>query len=65
MTGYAMRVMSAPMRAGFVLAGLLLLMPFQASSMNAWLNLAGFVLGAALLTFEVRNRNYGLSATLP
>ncbi|HUQ76490.1 MAG TPA: TRAP transporter fused permease subunit [Burkholderiales bacterium] len=53
-TGYAMRVMSIPMRAGFVVAGLLLLMPFQASAINAWLNVAGGVLGALLFAYEFR-----------
>ena len=38
MTGYALRVMSVGMRAGFVLAGLMLLMPFQAATVNGWIN---------------------------
>ncbi len=54
MTGYAMRVMGIPVRAAFVLAGLLLLMPFQAATINAWLNFAGLILGAGLLSYEVR-----------
>src|SRR4051812_16220492 len=58
MTGYALRVMSAPVRAGFVLAGLLLLMPFQAATLNAWLNVAGAVLGITLLVVEMRGRNH-------
>ncbi|HEX9396459.1 MAG TPA: TRAP transporter fused permease subunit, partial [Burkholderiales bacterium] len=53
-TGYAMRVMRLPMRVGFGLAGLLLLMPFQASVINAWLNLAGGIIGIGLLAFEVK-----------
>src|SRR5580765_8581126 len=57
MTGYALRVMSVGMRAGFVLAGLLLLMPFQAASLNAWLNVAGALLGVTLFTVEMRGRN--------
>jgi TRAP transporter 4TM/12TM fusion protein len=55
-TGYAMRVMSLPMRVAFGAAGLLLLMPFQASTVNAWLNVLGAVLGAALLVYEFRAR---------
>ena len=51
-TGYAMRVMGLPMRVAFGAAGLLLLMPFQASTVNAWLNVLGAVLGAALLIYE-------------
>ncbi len=54
MTGYALRVMKWPTRAAFILAGVLLLMPFQAAQVNAWLNAAGMVLGAALLATEVR-----------
>jgi TRAP transporter 4TM/12TM fusion protein len=56
MTGYALRVMSIPVRAGFVAAGLLFLMPFQAAAVNAWLNVAGAVLGFGLLAYEFRAR---------
>jgi TRAP transporter 4TM/12TM fusion protein len=56
MTGYAMRPMGLPMRIGFGATGLLLLMPFQASSVNIWLNVAGAALGAGLLAYEVRAR---------
>jgi TRAP transporter 4TM/12TM fusion protein len=55
-TGYAMRVTSLPMRVAFGTAGLLLLMPFQASTVNAWLNVLGAVFGAALLVHEFRAR---------
>ena len=58
MTGYAMRVMSAPMRAGFVVAGLMLLMPFQAATINAWINAAGALLGVTLLVVEIKGRNH-------
>jgi TRAP transporter 4TM/12TM fusion protein len=53
-TGYAMRVMGLPMRIGFGTAGLLLLMPFQASAINGWLNVLGGAFGGILLAFEVR-----------
>jgi TRAP transporter 4TM/12TM fusion protein len=53
-TGYAMRVMPLPMRVAFGVAGLMLLMPFQASTINAWLNAAGGALGVALLVYEMR-----------
>jgi TRAP transporter 4TM/12TM fusion protein len=56
-TGYAMRVMRLPMRVAFGAAGLLLLMPFQASTVNAWLNVLGGVLGIALLVYEFRARS--------
>lgn len=55
-TGYAMRVMGLPIRVAFGVTGLLLLMPFQASTVNAWLNVLGAVLGAALLVYEFRAR---------
>src|SRR5580765_56258 len=55
-TGYALRVMATQMRVGFVLAGLLLLMPFQAAAANAWLNAAGGVLGIGLLAYEFKSR---------
>ena len=56
MTGYAFRVMALPLRIGFILAGVMLLMPFQAASVNGWLNVAGLILGAALVIYEVRGR---------
>jgi len=55
-TGYALRVMPVGVRVAFVVAGVLLLMPFQASIINAWLNVAGAVLGAALFAFEWKAR---------
>ena len=59
MTGYALRVMGVPQRAGFVLAGLMLLMPFQAAMINAWINVAGAVLGIALFLLELKSRKEG------
>ncbi len=56
MTGYAFRVMTLPLRIGFILAGVMLLMPFQAASVNGWLNVAGLILGTALVIYEVRGR---------
>jgi TRAP transporter 4TM/12TM fusion protein len=55
-TGYAMRVMDLPMRVAFGAAGLLLLMPWQASMINGWLNVLGGALGAALVAYEFRRR---------
>jgi len=57
-TGYAMRVMSVPMRVAFVVVGILLLMPFQAATVNAWLNVAGALLGITLLVVETKGRNH-------
>ena len=56
MTGYALRVMQWPMRAAFVAAGVLLLMPFQAAAANGWLNVTGAALGLTLLFLEIRHR---------
>jgi TRAP transporter 4TM/12TM fusion protein len=56
MTGYALRVMTIPVRVGFVVAGLLFLMPFQAATVNAWLNVVGAALGFGLLAYEARAR---------
>ena len=56
MTGYALRVMTTPVRVGFVVAGLLFLMPFQAATVNAWLNVLGAVLGFGLLAYELKAR---------
>jgi TRAP-type uncharacterized transport system fused permease subunit len=53
-TGYAFRVMSRPMRVAFVVAGTLLLMPFQAAVAMAWLNVAGVILGVTLALMEKR-----------
>ena len=55
-TGYAVRVMTTPMRVGFVVVGVLLLMPFQASMVNAWLNVVGAVVGIGLFAYEWRAR---------
>jgi TRAP transporter 4TM/12TM fusion protein len=62
MTGYALRVMRWPMRAAFVAAGVLLLMPFQAASANAWLNALGGVLGIGLLAYEFKSRRIHVRA---
>jgi TRAP transporter 4TM/12TM fusion protein len=54
MTGYALRVMPIATRAGFVITGLLLLMPFQAATVNAWLNAVGALLGLTLMIYEMK-----------
>ena len=48
-------------RGGIVTAcvlyvGILLLLPFQAAAINGWINVAGLVLGAALVIYEVKAR---------
>jgi len=61
-TGYALRVMPLPMRVAFIVTGLLLLMPFQASIINAWLNAAGLAFGIALFAYELRARKVPVPA---
>ncbi len=51
--GYAIRPLSAPMRVGFGLAGLLLFIPADAMPHGEWTDIAGLALGAALLAREV------------
>jgi TRAP transporter 4TM/12TM fusion protein len=53
-TGYAFRVMATPMRVAYVAAGVLLLLPFQAATINGWLNAAGAMLGVTLILLEKR-----------
>jgi TRAP transporter 4TM/12TM fusion protein len=54
MVGYFTRVLPLVIRIPFVAAGVLLLMPFEAAAINAWLNVAGLALGAALVVYEFR-----------
>jgi TRAP transporter 4TM/12TM fusion protein len=54
MVGYFTRVLPLAIRIPFVAAGVLLLMPFEAAAINAWLNIAGLALGAALVVYELR-----------
>jgi hypothetical protein len=54
--------MSLVPRIAFVAAGILLLLPFQASAINGWLNVAGIVVGAALVAYESA---YSRRAILP
>lgn len=51
--GYAVRPLSIPMRIGFGVAGLLLFIPADAMPRGEWTDIAGLVLGAALLAREV------------
>ena len=56
MVGYFTRVLPWPVRIGFVAAGVMLLSPHQASSFMLAVNIAGALLGAALIVHELRNR---------
>jgi TRAP-type uncharacterized transport system fused permease subunit len=51
--GYAVRVLSTPMRVGFGIAGLLLFIPADAVTYGEWTDIGGFVLGAVLLGREI------------
>jgi len=56
MTGYFTRVLPWGTRLGFIAGGVLLLLPFEAAAVNGWLNLAGLILGAGMIGFELRAR---------
>ncbi len=52
-SGYAVRVLSTPMRVGFGIAGLLLFIPADAMKHGEWTDVAGLTLGAILLAREI------------
>jgi TRAP transporter 4TM/12TM fusion protein len=54
MTGYFTRVLSVPSRFLFALAGIMLLSPHQASELMLWINVAGAIIGVALIAREMR-----------
>jgi TRAP transporter 4TM/12TM fusion protein len=54
MTGYLTRVLPAPMRLCFVVAGVMMMLPHQASVLMLWINAAGVALGAVLVFLEFR-----------
>jgi len=56
MTGYFVRVLDLPMRAGFLAAGVLLMLPHQVSTAMLWADVAGGALGIALVAYELRAR---------
>ncbi len=56
MTGYFARLLDLSMRAGFAAAGVLLMLPHQASPLMLWLNFAGLALGVALVARELKAR---------
>jgi TRAP transporter 4TM/12TM fusion protein len=56
MVGYFTRVLPWSMRLAFVAAGIMLLLPHQASYAMMVVNIAGFVLGVALLIYELRSK---------
>jgi TRAP transporter 4TM/12TM fusion protein len=56
MVGYFTRVLPLPMRGLFVLAGIMTLLPHQASDLLFWTNAAGFALAVFLVLYETRLR---------
>jgi TRAP transporter 4TM/12TM fusion protein len=56
MTGYFTRPLSVPLRVGFTVAGVMLLLPHQASDLMLWINVLGAALGGALVAHEVREK---------
>jgi hypothetical protein len=56
MTGYFTRVLPAGTRLAFGAAGIMLLLPHQASALLAWINMAGAAIGIALITYELKAR---------
>jgi TRAP transporter 4TM/12TM fusion protein len=65
MTGFFTRVLSLPVRFGFVLAGVMLLMPQQVSGPMLWVNIAGAALGSALIIYELRTKGKEASYVHP
>jgi TRAP-type uncharacterized transport system fused permease subunit len=65
MTGFFTRVLSLPARLGFVLAGVMLLMPHQVSGLMLWVNIAGAALGGALIIYELRTKGKEASYVHP
>jgi TRAP transporter 4TM/12TM fusion protein len=56
MTGYSLQVMGWKIRIAFLVAGIMLLLPHQASTLLAWINIAGVAAGIALVVYEFRAR---------
>ena len=56
MTSYFTRVLPAGTRLAFGAAGIMLLLPHQASALLAWINMAGAAIGIALITYELKAR---------
>jgi TRAP transporter 4TM/12TM fusion protein len=56
MTGFFTRLLSGPRRMAFLAAGIMMLLPHQASTLLAWINIAGAAAGIALVVYEFRAR---------
>ena len=51
--GYGVRTLSTPMRIGFGVAGMLLFIPADSMRHGEWTDIAGMVLGAVLIGYEL------------
>jgi TRAP transporter 4TM/12TM fusion protein len=58
MTGYLSRLLNPPIRVAFAAAGIMLLLPHQASPLTLWVNGLGALLGIALVGHEIRARRH-------
>jgi TRAP transporter 4TM/12TM fusion protein len=56
MTGFFTRILPPGMRAAFAASGIMMLLPHQASTLLAWINIAGAAAGIALVVYEFRAR---------
>jgi TRAP transporter 4TM/12TM fusion protein len=56
MTGYFTRLLPAASRASFVVAGVMMMLPHQASALMLWVNILGVALGIVLVFLEYRKR---------
>jgi TRAP-type uncharacterized transport system fused permease subunit len=65
MTGYFTRPLSVPMRLAFAAAGIMLMLPHQASPLMLWINVLGAGLGVALAAREIRARRRPAALTDP
>jgi TRAP transporter 4TM/12TM fusion protein len=65
MTGYFTRVLPFPVRALFVAAGVMMMLPHQASSLLFWVNAAGVALGVTLVVYESRIRSKEVTYVRP
>jgi len=54
MVGYCTRVLGLWTRLAFIVAGIMLLMPHQASTFMLWVNIAGIGLGVGLIASELK-----------
>jgi TRAP transporter 4TM/12TM fusion protein len=61
MVGYFARLLPGAMRALFVLAGVMMLLPHQASGLMLALNIAGVALGVLLVLYEFRLGRKGMA----